>query len=592
MTNQLSFDPNESNQEPVGDDDTSVIPQPAERSSSPDAPSSVMEVGGSDLESAIGSDESLRTPAGSDHEDNAVGSMNIEPVENRKDLPRSNDSEARLDSNDGFRWKDDDIVIVKRSEQVDDPQSENTTVAAAREPRGAASLPSVNGVLTNRWNLIEFLSRRLIVPSDSISKYYDDLLRYVPGRVPIVSAPASDELVSAVSGDDEVVFPVFLELKPRWEPGTTTAVPFDDVISIHFRTDRDLEEHKARKFSNVGISPPLVVTPQIFAGGAQTLADIGEGQPRTRKRQTVALQRASAWSGALIVGLAAVVSDANVESASALARLLDGRPWGRLKAASHLRALTPMRSGRPPRPGRDLESCLFSHIIERFAADGLPGDPVEFVRSLPDQVDIDERSARALGKICAILDGEVEFKPFRRTGSPVAKGLLVALLRRNPERLQPWATDVARADPVSALTAGALLGVAAGRHTLPNHMRTPELDLALANVELAAMTSTSEPGRSDVETRQIDPNGLVKHRIRLDGFPDINLSEQPPSALNDLLAEATFSPEIEKQCIRLAIEEDWLEVLSIRSDRFAIALATGNAKGSAAKALRVLLEQS
>jgi hypothetical protein len=591
MSSQLPFDDQDPGQQSAWDVAEPSPDASAERPGSAEASAPLPLDRDVNQESAQSLDEQKATSVGRGQATSqavTVASRNAGNPHTCHDLEKIGDeTPARHLDADGVTPSDDSCEVPSGTAGTTETH-EHTNVSSMHSPP-----TRVHGVLTNRWNLIEFLSRRMIVPSDAITKYYEDLLHHVPGRVPIVSAPVSDELLSAVSGDDAVVFPVFLELTAGWEPGTTTAIPLADITAIHFRTGRDLEEHRARKFSNVGDSPPLKVTPDLFRGGDQTLAHIAERPPKTRKRQATALRWASSWSGAVVVGLTGVDTDANADASAALARLLDGRPWGRLKAAAHLGALTSLRSGRPPRAGKDLESRLFSYIAERFATDGLPGDALGFVRALPEHIEIDDRTAAAFKKICDILDGEIEFRPFRRTGSPVAKGLLIALLRGKPERLQPWATEVAHADPVSTLTAGVLLGLAAGRHTLPEDMRVPPLDLALANVELAAMTGASMTGMSEVEAEHSDAGGGVRYTIRVEGFPDIYLDERAPVSLNDLLAEASpLTDEVEALCVRLAVEQGWFKALSIRSERLMTALGAGDPASPAAKALRTLLEEN
>ena len=69
-------------------------------------------------------------------------------------------------------------------------------------------------VYTNRFNLLEILSRRLIPPRSGFDdeRYFSDLAELCPGRVPVVAGPVSSDVLQHVSAPGASAFPVALEL--------------------------------------------------------------------------------------------------------------------------------------------------------------------------------------------------------------------------------------------------------------------------------------------------------------------------------------------------------------------------------------------
>ena len=144
-------------------------------------------------------------------------------------------------------------------------------------------------LLTNRYNLLEYLASQLVEPVESFTKYYRDLLEYAPGRLPLISSPFDPAVVAQVSSEDVTSFPVALEIDAKalgsgtptatlsgseramqaWAPAGT--IPLASVIAIHFRTPAELEEHQLRAYENVRhVQDRYRVSPQLFeaSGGA------------------------------------------------------------------------------------------------------------------------------------------------------------------------------------------------------------------------------------------------------------------------------------------------------------------------------------
>ena len=71
--------------------------------------------------------------------------------------------------------------------------------------------------LTNRQNLLQVLSSGLVAPAFAYEKYYEDLLRFAPAHVPLVSTPLGQELTDLVSPKDSPAqFPVAIEISSEW----------------------------------------------------------------------------------------------------------------------------------------------------------------------------------------------------------------------------------------------------------------------------------------------------------------------------------------------------------------------------------------
>src|SRR4051794_33869898 len=67
--------------------------------------------------------------------------------------------------------------------------------------------------VTNRYNLLEFLSAGYLLPVYGIPKYYADLLALCPGRLPLVRGGVSASVSAEVSKEDPTAFPVALTVE-------------------------------------------------------------------------------------------------------------------------------------------------------------------------------------------------------------------------------------------------------------------------------------------------------------------------------------------------------------------------------------------
>jgi hypothetical protein len=151
-------------------------------------------------------------------------------------------------------------------------------------------------VLSNRYNLLEFISSGMIECKEGISKYYQDLLSLSPpGVIPVLRAPISAEVAALANSESETAFPVAIALDSKAlttrklpaicatgeaamlsigdEDGIgwlgAGAIPLAAVTAVYFRSKEELEEHRAREYANVATDAlPLKIDPLLFEGGA------------------------------------------------------------------------------------------------------------------------------------------------------------------------------------------------------------------------------------------------------------------------------------------------------------------------------------
>jgi hypothetical protein len=422
----------------------------------------------------------------------------------------------------------------------------------ADEPDGEV-LP--RGVLTNRWNLLEFLSRRLVTPLGTFPKYYDDLLRLTPGTVPIVRAPLSEELVSACSTpDDPAIFPVFLEVDDAIGEDPPV-IEMTHVVRVHFRSQRDLEEHTARAFENVPAGPSLVVTPTLFSGGTTTVADIERGERKRPTEIVERLTRLDKFTGGVCV--AAALGDGDAGEASAIARLVDGQRWRDASAPWLQRAAADAHATSMSAPD-SLNARLFDALYTRLLAVDTLGDPLRFVRSVDEEMRDDpdrDDLAPALKRVADILDGEADFERFKPKGDAVVKALLMLALRPDPAALSAWTSTENGADPETRLTALFLSGVLSGRRMLSLAFRPEPLDLVLTHLE-AERAHKGDVYRCDVseegDARVVTCNGDEIARVSV-----------PPAPLAALLSDADLEkPDVAKACAELAARHGWIDIVT------------------------------
>ncbi len=340
-------------------------------------------------------------------------------------------------------------------------------------------------VLTNRRNLIEFISGMVIRPVEALTKYYPDPLQLTPGAVPVLTAPVPDELVAlAQSSEPEFSHPVLIEL-PEKHPKRVPAVRLPRPLVLHFRTEREREEVLARSYDNADLTGTQShVSPHLFTGGASF--NPRRGLRRRKPLETGIYERLDRFLGALTVlamacGTEGQLADAG-EVFSRTTLLPGGGEW-----------FTELRDWLLDAPGDSAaESVLFRSAVNVFGR----SDPtramgrLEVLAAIRQDAELaddgEDQEAhelnRQLDMVEKVFRGEREFESFNEGGSSAVKAILFALLDQRPDQL---CSDAARVNATGDVLAGAavLCGLFQGRRRLALGLRDDRYDAFLADIE-------------------------------------------------------------------------------------------------------------
>ena len=157
-------------------------------------------------------------------------------------------------------------------------------------------------VVTNRININEFRSRRIIVPKNAFTSYKADLFEISPNHIPLFRGPISEELLQTAVSSGDNNFPVLIEVNNHLEGSFPPAIGFKDVIAFHFQSERDAKEFP-RSYDNIpSDTVDHVVSPELFGGGLQTLTDFTEEAKvlESETGQVNRLHQCDRWSGAVM----------------------------------------------------------------------------------------------------------------------------------------------------------------------------------------------------------------------------------------------------------------------------------------------------
>jgi hypothetical protein len=401
--------------------------------------------------------------------------------------------------------------------------------AAPAVDEAPTAVPGPVLLVTNRYNLLEFLSAGLVLPQPAISKYYVDLLQLAPGRLPLVRGPVHSTIVEQVSSEDPTAFAVALEVDPAllgdstvparaatagrsalsaeeadiWAPAGV--LPLGAICAIHFRSQEELDEHTAREYENIESSIPLEVSPGLFEGGSVSLDELGAFLAELDDVSSDLgdrLELSDRVTGAHCLMLFAAPAD--LATLRQLVRFVVGKPAPKSQAQKGAVPgwLSPeLLSGRATSAG-GVDAALFGaccsvlRAIDRQAAwralDVLNRveKAVEEYELAPEDL---EEIKRNLRPIASILRNERDFKPFEHgAGLDAAKAFLMVLLRPEPGRLFSWNVNESGADESVTILAAALVGLLRGHKKLSTEYRNVALDRFLAE-RVAVQTAATVP---------------------------------------------------------------------------------------------------
>ncbi len=452
-----------------------------------------------------------------------------------------------------------------------------TTSAASGSARTAATGPPV--VATCRSNVLEWLSSGLVVPRAAFDKYYEDSLAIRDDLVPVIRAPVGGDLL-AVEGRDTGNFPVLAELAEEavtWvrdeQIGHVAHAPLSAVRALHFRSDEEVQEFRARAFANLTVGRvPHRVSPGLYGAGASSTASIARDLRGVRPvKPAVTYQLADRLSGAR--ALALVAASGSTKSLTWAVRSAFGprteRPPRRKLTDSEQWILLTARLAQYKVPATaTLDERVFraaaAAFLETDHAD--VGDSRTILTAMDGRLEGDktlkdaDRSKWASGRdrITAILQGDEPFTGFRSDEFRTDRALLLALIRPQPEGVLAWTADQTRAGSMDLVLAALLVGLAHGRKALPLSLRPQALDELLARREL-----------DDLDDRDVTfQTELVDHgaglTLRIDGL-DVQTVAKPPPTLVELCDALDLSNAVvTKALIAAAIDRGWQHAVATR----------------------------
>lgn len=406
-------------------------------------------------------------------------------------------------------------------------------------------------VVTNRSNVLEWLSSSLTLPRSAYEKYYTDTLEILDDAVPLVAAPVSADLV-AHAESELGTFCVLAEIPAEAvttaddsRVGLLTPTTLDVVRALHVRTEDHRREFLARRFDNLDIARIDVhVTPDLFDG----MDGVDARQlPRTVtspevKKPAIPWDVADRLGGARALALRAVSGD--VAHVGAVVSVLIGeapkRGRRKPKAVPEWLAVTPALREFAPKKTSVFDERLYlaaaAVLLARDRRDAL--DPAVVLAEVDRLLDADasiatadrEHWRKARDRIAGVIDGDSAFTGFRSEEPRTEKALLLALIRSAPHEVLAWAEEDIGAHNDDLLLAAVFVGLTAGRKTLSWELRPAALDLALAARELEDCGFTASAHASAAVERDgelvIEVDGVVTRSLALPPAPVASLLEK------------------------------------------------------------------
>ncbi|MFE3318154.1 hypothetical protein [Nocardia sp. NPDC059195] len=411
-------------------------------------------------------------------------------------------------------------------------------LVASNESDGLVVAPPRLFVLTNRMNLVALLSSRLMAPRESFYKYYADLLALCPGWVPILVGPPPALLVERVVVEPGAGAPVLIEVSESVLNGQqldgpvayARAAAMADVVAIHFRDEKSLREHRARRYENVFPHEDLLrVSPELFS--AEPDAEIVIAAPaRAPEIDWVQIDRSR---GAISAAIAATESGEALAVAAGMlgaSHLPEGAivpPWLHWPGLAS-EAAEPASESDAERADRLIFQAAYRVLGERDRTDSWSPSEVlgAVVREVAAANPSDEVNAiveRYLGRVREIVNVERDFERFRNPDSPyvAAKALVLVLLRPDLGQLLEWPAEETGSDEttrlVAALLAGRLRGVA--RESVA--LRNVALDDHTAGWAIRTATGNASTFRVTELVADDDKTALVVGGVRLKSSPPL-----------------------------------------------------------------------
>lgn len=352
---------------------------------------------------------------------------------------------------------------------------------------------------TVRQNLLAVLSSGVLMPGAGYIKKAPDLLDLMPGRVPLFRRGTVGWAAGGLETGGPGQFPVILELLPEastpgpvgirlgsadmWAP--SASFPVHLIVAAHFRTDKELEDFKARMFGNIpSLAVNFAVTPGLFENGLgkdpldrNALQDAGASmKPAAFDAIRQAARRADAACGAL-ASLAAALprSPEWFGAAAAMAGGMPNTKWA-LEFPWLGRIPSWVVSGKEPEGLRGDSAVLWSAFLEFARA-----EPSKEWRPSEVLIAISERASSNADPLLkkwrdyceSVLEGGSEPPPMSDNGSIARRAVLLALLRSKPEEVLKAGGSVLAAGENVRAAASLLAGAAQGFARMASSFKEP-----------------------------------------------------------------------------------------------------------------------
>src|SRR5690625_653689 len=404
-------------------------------------------------------------------------------------------------------------------------------------------------LLTNAPNLSHFLSLGYVGPAESFGaedNYYGDLLEAAPGRLPLLAAPLSSDLIEHVRRESpRSARPVLLEFVPEALPqedvpsldiggnpvvgpaadpdsiatAPALVLPFSAVRRVIFLSEEDRDEVLARSFVNVPSIPfeQVAVIPRLMGDGAVSLEAVQSWLSDLEHPQNVT--REGFGKADRVAGAVALAVHSRPDLKENLLALLQSKSTGPElpswfgiltsdlpasvppdpDALTFAAAVSVLRSSSPNawRPREVLEE-----VWERIIAGGLSEEEV-------NQLD------KSVDRIRRILNNDDEFKHSGSQRYPALQGLMLLLIREKPTELLAWDPEETQAGAWAHLTAVLYAGLLHGRARLPQTLRDQDADRQIAEIVARRLSALPLPQRQ-LTTQIREPGPKHQHPVERD----------------------------------------------------------------------------
>lgn len=366
---------------------------------------------------------------------------------------------------------------------------------------------------TNRANVLPILSSGLVRPMAAYEKYYEDLLAYCPGLIPLWPNGVPASIVPLLSSGEPGMFPVLVELDPKLlmsQPQASLSfdckpigaeamssvssvlcylvrspIPIAAVKCLHFSSKDHMEDFEARDFDNLLALPPLRVTPAAFVAGGPESAQfidalkamaVPEGDSGEFRRLDAAMGAVAMLSLLLppakvwLDSLAAMVSYPQSEQP----QQATNQQW-----MGTLIALI-MRPELPSEPGRSVDLRLMHAAIELLRSASPKDGWVEakIVGDLASRALVGASPTEAKeiegwrDVVISVARADKQVGSLDDSGSLVRRALMLLVLRCTPERIALASETPLRPGPQVAAVAGMLCGLFHGYSRLSREFKT------------------------------------------------------------------------------------------------------------------------